>query len=254
MVGATGDGHARNQHFPMVLPPEMIDLTPPKLIRYVRFKAIGVRKADTIIHRMHPSIGASVAAFLPIIAIALIAPTFLVAQPPPAKLDSRAVERRIAEIRNRLDRNAPSTPEQKELALYVRRYLDDAGRALTAGRSFQAGRLEDTADACRRPIDHLQRIATASPATPPGPKPPFDPEDHLRDVYFRLRLSDFFLQQIPSPAPTRLLELARGFYEQAVKARQAGNKLAAVEYTAAADDLTHALESLAQAALPNNQP
>jgi len=65
-------------------------------------------------------------------------------------------------------------------------------------------------------------------------------------------LSDFFLQQIPSPAPTRLLELARSFYEQAVKARQAGNRLAADEYTGAADDLTHALENLAQAALPDN--
>jgi hypothetical protein len=199
-----------------------------------------------------------VAAFLPIIAIALIAPTFLVAQPPsqPPKPmpDSRAVEHRMAEIRNRLERNPPNTLEQKELASYVQRYLDDADRALTAGRRFQAERLEDAADACRRPIDHLQRIATASPAPPPGPKPPGDREDHLRDVYFRLRLSDFFLQQIPSPAPTRLLGLARGFYEQAVKARQAGNKLAAAEYTAAADDLTHALESLAQAALPNNQP
>jgi hypothetical protein len=202
--------------------------------------------------------GASVAAFLPIIiAIALFAPTFLLAQPPPPpkpRPDSRAVEHRIAEMRNRLERNAPTTAEQKELASYVHRYLDDADRALAAGRRFQAERLEDAADACRRPIDHLQRIATASAATPPGPTPPGDPEDHLRDVYFRLRLSDFFLQQISSPAPTRLLELARGFYEQAVKARQAGNKLATAEYTAAADDLTHALESLAQAALPDNQP
>lgn len=197
------------------------------------------------------------AAFLPVIAIVLIAPTFLVAQPPPPqppKSDSRAVERRIGEIRNRLERNAPSTAEQKELASYVQRYLDDAGRALAAGRRFQAERLEDAADACRRPIDHLQRIATPNQAKPPGPRPPGDPVDHLRDVYFRLRLSDFFLQQIPSPAPARLLELARGFYERAGKARQAGNRLDAEEYTGAADDLTHALESLAQASLPDNQP
>ena len=59
------------------------------------------------------------------------------------------MERRIAEIRNRLERNAPSTPEQKELASYVQRYLDDAGRALAAGRRFQAERLEDAAEACR---------------------------------------------------------------------------------------------------------
>jgi hypothetical protein len=72
----------------------------------------------------------------------------------------------------------------------------------------------------------------------------------LRQIYFRLRLCDFFLQQIPPPAPTRLLELARGFYEQAVKAEQANNGAMADEYAKASDDLTHALESLAQAALP----
>jgi hypothetical protein len=201
--------------------------------------------------------GASVAAFLPIMAIALIAPTFLVAQPPPPPKpmpDSRTVEHRMAEIRNRLERNPATTLEQKELASYVQRYLDEAGRALAAGRHFQAERLEDAADACRRPIDHLQRIAIPNQAKPPGPRPPGDPDDRLRDVYFRLRLSDFFLHQIPSPAPARLLELARSFYEQAVKARQAGDRLATDEYTGAADDLTHALESLAQAALPDKQP
>jgi hypothetical protein len=173
-----------------------------------------------------------------------IAAALLAAQPPPPQLDSRAVERRIGEIRNRLERNAPVTPEQKELASFAQRYLDDASRAVAAGRRFQAQRLADAADACRRPLDHLQRVAG------PGPKPPGDPEDHLRNVYFRLRLCDFFLQQIPSPKPVRLLELARRFYDQAVKLRQEGNAAIADEYTAAADDLTHALESLAQAELP----
>jgi len=254
MLGATGDGHARSQYVPMAWPHEMTDLRARNFFGGVRFKATGVRKADTITHGMHPSY---VAAFMPIFVIASIAPTFLVAQPPPPPRpmpDSPAVERRIGEIRNRLERNAPATPEQKELASYVQRYLDDAGRVLAAGRRFQAQRLEDAAEACRRPIDHLQRIAIPNQAKPPGPNPPGNPEDRLRDVYFRLRLGDFFLQQIPSPAPARLLELARGFYEQAVNARQAGNGIAADEYTGAADDLTHALESLAQAALPDNRP
>jgi hypothetical protein len=198
--------------------------------------------------------GGIVAVRLSKIAIMIIASTFLVAQPPPPQLDSKAVERRIGEVRSRLERNAAPTPEQKELMSYVQRYLDEAGKALAAGRRFQAGRLVDAADACRRPVDHLQRIAIANQAKPPGPKSPGDPEDRLRDVYFRLRLSDFFLQQIPSPAPARLLQLARDFYEQAVKARQAGNGFVADEYTGAAADLTHALESLAQAALPDNQP
>jgi len=46
------------------------------------------------------------------------------------------------------------------------------------------------------------------------------------------------------------LELARGFYEQAVQAEQSNNGAMADEYAKASDDLTHALESLAQAAVP----
>jgi enoyl-CoA hydratase/carnithine racemase len=59
-----------------------------------------------------------------------------------------------------------------------------------------------------------------------------------------------FLQQAPPPPPQRLLTLARAFYERAVKAQQAKKMEIANEYLAAADDLTHALESLAQSALP----
>jgi hypothetical protein len=83
---------------------------------------------------------------------------------------------------------------------------------------------------------------------PPGP--PRDPEDQLRQVYFRLRLAEFFLKQIPPPAPVKLLDLAREFYEQAVNAGQTKKAFVEDEYTKAADDLTHALENLAQAALP----
>jgi hypothetical protein len=178
----------------------------------------------------------------------------LVAQPPPPRPDTKAVERRIEDIRNRLVRNSPTTSQQKELAGFVERYLGEAARALNNGKRSQAQQLSDAADACRRPIDHLQHIATGqAPPRPPGrggpPGGPDDPQDHLRQTYFRLRLCDVFLQQIPPPAPTRLLEMARGFYEQAVRAEQANNGSMADEYARASDDLTHALESLAQAAL-----
>ena len=193
---------------------------------------------------------------LPILLFAISA---AVAQPPPPKPDTKAVERRIEDIRNRLERNSPTTPQQKELATFVQKYLEEAGRALNNGKRSQAQQLADAADACRRPIDHLQHIAAGQapprpPGGPPGRRGPpgkgEDAQDQLRQIYFRLRLCDFFLQQIPPPAPTRLLELARGFYEQAVKAEQANNGAMADEYAKASDDLTHALESLAQAALP----
>jgi hypothetical protein len=148
----------------------------------------------------------------------------------------------MGEIRNRLEANPPLNAEQRELAAFVRKYLDAAAGALAAGRRFQADRLADAADACRRPIDHLRHVAEAGqhPAPPP-------PRDHLRQVYFRLRLSEFFLQQIPNPPPRRLLEMARANYQRAVTGSQQGHAAAAEEYTKAADDLTHALESLAQA-------
>jgi hypothetical protein len=44
--------------------------------------------------------------------------------------------------------------------------------------------------------------------------------------------------------------LARGFYERAVAAKQEEKDRIANEYSRAADDLTHALESLAQASAP----
>jgi hypothetical protein len=184
------------------------------------------------------------------ISVVTISPAFLLAQPPPPQLDSNAVERRLGEIRNRLERNAPTNAEQRELAAYVQRYLDEAARALASGRRFQAQRFADAADACRRPIEHLQHLTQPNQGKPGPPKPPGDLEDHLRQVYFRLRLSEFFLEQIPSPAPTRLLELARGFYEKAAKAQQGEKTTTADEYTKSADDLTHALESLAQANVP----
>jgi len=179
----------------------------------------------------------------------------LVAQPPAPKPDPRAIERRIEDIRNRLERNSPETPQQKELAAFVQKYLEEASRALNNGKRSQAQQFADAADACRRPIDHLQHIAAGKARPRPlGPGGPADKaaemQDHLRPIYFRLRLCDFFMQQISPPAPTRLLELARGFYQQAVEAEQANNSAMSDEYAKASDDLTHALESLAQAALP----
>lgn len=185
---------------------------------------------------------------------AVLSTALLVAQPPPPRADPRAIERRIEDIRNRLERNSPETPQQKELAVFVQKYLEEACRALINGKRSQSQQLADAADACRRPIEHLQHIAAGKAPPPPGrggpPGKAEGPQDHLRQIYFRLRLCDFFMQQIPPPAPTRLLELARGFYEQAVEAEQANNSAMADEYAKASDDLTHALESLAQAALP----
>ena len=174
-------------------------------------------------------------------------------RPGPPDKDPRAIERRIAEIRARLEANPPAGVEEKEMAQYVRQYLEEASKNFSAGNVYQARCFADAADACRRPMDHLRHIETRAPAPPP-PGPGRGPEDHLRQVYFRLRLADVFLRQIPPPAPKRLEELARDFYERAVRAKEQGDALASDEYTKAADDLTHALESLAQAYAGTSAP
>src|SRR5580704_11236646 len=180
------------------------------------------------------------------IVMVMAGPALHVAQRlPPGQDDPKAIRRRIGEIRNWLDRNPPGNREEKELSSFVQRYLDEAAAASNAGRRFQAQRFTDAADACRRPIDHLQHIASPT-QVPLPPGPPRDPEDQLRQVYFRLRLAEFFLKQIPPPAPVKLLDLAREFYEQAVNAGQTKKAFVEDEYTKAADDLTHALENLAQ--------
>jgi hypothetical protein len=153
------------------------------------------------------------------------------------------LSQRLKDIAQRLEEGRPSTGEQRELAAFVRQYLSRAAEELAGGRRFQAERMAEAADACRRTIEHLQHAAEGG-----HPAPPVSPslDDRLRQVYFRLRLCDFFLQQLPDPKPTRLRDLARLFYERAAAAKERDPN-AAEEYALAADDLTHALESLAQA-------
>jgi hypothetical protein len=188
-----------------------------------------------------------------LVVMLLLASSALVAQPRPPEPGGpppprpEPVERRMVDIRNRLAASPPSDADQRELARFVLEYLNDAVQALNAGRWFQADRFADAADACRRPINHLRHVA----AIDRRPRPPLDPEDQLRQVYFRLRLGDFFLQQIPMRPPKRLLELARMYYQRALKAEQDRDRHTADEYAKAADDLTHALESLAQAYVPD---
>jgi hypothetical protein len=162
--------------------------------------------------------------------------------PPPAGAADR-----IKDIRTRLLAVSSQGVEQRELEKFVLHYLDDAQKALNVHHPFQADRFADAADACRRPIEHLQHIAIGRRG---ARAPDDDVRDHLRQVYFRLRLCDVFLEEIPPPPPKRLLELSRTYYDRATQAEQEGNRTNADEYAKAADDLTHALESLAQAYVP----
>jgi hypothetical protein len=192
-----------------------------------------------------------------LVATAFLFGARLLCQPPPPRKppgpaqDPAALERRIAEIRNRLAASPVDTPTTRELKPVVALYLDKAEAALRHNDTFQAGRFTEAADACRRPLDHLAHLQDNS--KPPPPKPPGNVDD-LRKVYFRLQLGKFFLEQIPDPKPKQLLQLAETFYQAALQARSAGQGRAAGEYTRAADDLTHALENVAQAYAPSPTP
>lgn len=142
--------------------------------------------------------------------------------------------------------------EQEILEAFVEQYLKEAAAALQAHEKFKADRLIMAAEDCRRPIDHLQNIENRQKlaALPPGPVPL---AVHLRQVYFRLRLAELFLKEIHPPAPLRVLELARAFYARALESQRAKEDRIAEQYAAAANDLTHALEHLAQASIAASQ-
>ena len=164
--------------------------------------------------------------------------------------DRPRIEQRMTEIRKRLASSTISSAVVRDLKDFVELYLQKTELALNQDNLFQAGRFVEAADACRRPIDHLSHLENE--AKPP-PKPSKD-EDDLRRVYFRLQLGNFFLEQIPNPKPKRLLQLAQTFYQEATKAHESQQDTVTGEYARAADDLTHALENLAQAYVSPQPP
>lgn len=168
--------------------------------------------------------------------------------PPGPERDPRRLQQRIADAQRGLTQVRSADPMEREIANFGANCLYRSEQALKRSQLFAADRLLGAADAFRHVLDHLNHIRGT--ANGPPPPPPQAISDHLRQVYFRLRLCDFFLQQIPDPKPERLPRLARHFYELALQAYQSSNWLAADEYTKCADDITHALEDLAQAAVP----
>lgn len=168
--------------------------------------------------------------------------------PPGPERDPRRLQQRIADVRRGLAQVRSEDPIEPEIASFGMTCLERSEQGVKNRQLFVADRLLGAADAFRHVLEHLNHIRQGRRGPPPPP--PQAISDHLRQVYFRLRLSDFFLQQIPNPKPERLPRLAQHFYQLALQAYQASDWLSADEYTKCADDITHALENLAQAAIP----
>jgi hypothetical protein len=167
------------------------------------------------------------------------------APPPPPPPPPQDLQHRIRDIGEHLRYLHPINSEQQHLAEDARRYLGEAMKAARNKEPYVAARFADAADACRRALEHL----TGGPGAPPPPPPP-PLSDHLRNVYFRLRMCDFFMKQIPEPKPEDLLAQARVFYRYALEDMQKGKNREADAYASSADDLTHAIEAIAQAFAP----
>lgn len=159
------------------------------------------------------------------------------APPPPKPL-------RIEDVSRKLARTRAVNQPAKEALMEARQFLRSAKEAERKERAFVAGRYAAAADAMIRVAEHQQHLNVVR-----GPGRP-EVARHLERAYFRLQQANYFLAQSHDAGARSLPGLARGFYEEAVKAYDAGNYSAADEWAKCVEDTVAALENLAQSATP----
>lgn len=162
----------------------------------------------------------------------------------------------VDEIRSKLANLKPSGKTGKELVLLSQSYLARSEQKAQTGDRFAADRNRAAADAFFRAADHLEHVSKFQ-GDRPEKKKPHGPEvsRHLERVYFRLKQCDFFLVQSGETKLKPVCGIARDLYQSGLRSQDEENTRAADEYAKAADDLTHAVEFLAQAAQsPERQP
>lgn len=135
---------------------------------------------------------------------------------------------------------------------YGRTFLASAESALRAGQPLRADRLAAATDSLLHVAEHQDHLRTG--VRPPGPTPVDPIRDRLHRTYFRIQQADFFYAQSRDPRAASMPRWARDFYQQAVRASERGDFVAADENAKSSDDVVKALENLAQAAnLPGNR-
>ncbi|HZQ50667.1 MAG TPA: hypothetical protein VFB14_00630 [Bryobacteraceae bacterium] len=168
------------------------------------------------------------------------------APPPPPPPPPKPL--RIEDVSRKLARTQAANETAKAALVQARDFLRSAKEAERKQRAFVAGRYAAAADAMIRIAEHQQHLAPAG-----GPGRP-QVAHHLERAYFRLQQANYFLAQSHDASARNLPALGRGFYEDGVKAFDAGNYAAADEWAKCVEDTVAALENLAQAATPVPPP
>lgn len=168
-------------------------------------------------------------------------------RPDPPRLDARAIDDHVQNVRRHLEEIKPKDQDCEMLIAVARRDLDKAEEREHANDLFIADRLVAASDAFIHAAEHPPHLEEG----PKGPRA--DAEEiasHLQRVYFRLQQADFFARTGGDENAKQLPDLARRFYEKSLQAYDKNNWFGADEFAKSADDTIRGLENLAQAATP----
>lgn len=159
----------------------------------------------------------------------------------------------MADVKRKLKLLEPIDVTAKRALEYGRTFLESAEKAKRAGKSFQADRLTDAADAMVHIAEHQAHLGNGG-GGPKGP-PTIEPvSDHLQHVYFRVQQADYFLKQSGDSRAAAFPKWARDFYQLAVQGYERKDQVAADENAKCAEEIVKCLEDLAQAVTMTGPP
>jgi hypothetical protein len=151
-------------------------------------------------------------------------------------------------VRQRLNEAKPAGETSRKMLALAKTYLDKS-ESLQFRSPFAATRILAAADALISAAEHQRHLEQKE-----GPPPPDSAEitRHVDRVYFRLQQADYFVKQSADPNAQTIGDLARQYYQEALRATDKGDLRTADECAKSTDELMRALENLAlSTALPS---
>jgi cell division septum initiation protein DivIVA len=172
--------------------------------------------------------------------------------PPPSPAPAASFEERLADLRRRIEQQPPVDVSAQRALQYAKRYADRAEKEKRAGREPEADRIAAAAAALLHVAEHQQHLRNGGGPRVPSPE---EIKDHLQRVYFRTEQADYFLKEAHDEMAAPFPQWARDFYQLAARAYDRQEWRAADEDAKCSEDVTGALENLAQAAhVRENRP